>query len=102
MAPSQGVYLHINHRYFFYTIIFLICGCHLAFCIVVAVLANRVMVGPDGHLAMSLLLRPIADKLEGVNGGKENAAFRSAIKHTEVKYEKSRTGRWILSMTHDT
>lgn len=97
-APSGGVYLHLGHPNFFYLIIGLICGCHLLFCLVVAILANRVMVGPDGHLSMSLLLKPIADALEGVSGGKENKAFRDAKRNTTVKYEKGRHGRWILNM----
>ncbi|KAL5328105.1 hypothetical protein ACEPPN_005813 [Leptodophora sp. 'Broadleaf-Isolate-01'] len=98
-APKQGVYLHVGHPYFFYLIISLICGCHLLFIVIVAVLTNRVMVGPDGHLSMSLLLRPIADALNGVSGGKENKAFRDAKRNTTVLYEKGRNGkRWQLNM----
>ena len=99
-APKQGVYLHVGHPYFFYLIIGLICGCHLIFIVVVAVLTNRVMVGPDGHLSMSLLLRPIADALNGVSGGKENKAFRDAKRNTTVLYEKpvQGGGRWQLNM----
>lgn len=99
-APKQGVYLHVGHPYFFYLIIGLICGCHLMFIVVVAVLTNRVMVGPDGHLSMSLLLRPIADALNGVSGGKENKAFRDAKRNTTVLYEKPGRGggRWQLNM----
>ena len=99
MAPSQGVYLHVNHHYFFYLIIVLIAGCHMIFLVVVAILANRVMVGPDGHVSMSLLLRPIADALEGVSGGKENRAFRDAKRQTQVIYQKTRNGRWRLVMS---
>lgn len=99
LAPSQGVILHVGHPYFFYLIIGLICGCHLIFIVVVAVLTNRVMVGPDGHLSMSLLLRPIADALNGVSGGKENRAFRDAKRNTTVVYERGRNGqRWVLNM----
>lgn len=97
-APSQGQALEVGHQYFFYLIIGLICACHLLFCIVVAILANRVMVGPDGHLSMSLLLKPIADALEGVSAGVENKAFRDAKRNTTVRYEKSRNGRWVLQM----
>jgi len=97
-VPSAGFVLQVGHQYFFYTIIGLIVGCHLLFCTVVAVLANRVMVGPDGHLSMSLLLRPIADALEGVSGGRKNQAYKDATKNTTARYEKSRNGRWVLSM----
>jgi hypothetical protein len=97
-APSQGVYLHLGHPYFFYLTIGLICGCHLFFLILVAVVANRVEVGPEGTLSMALLLRPIADALYGVSGGKENRAFRDAKRHTLVKYEKRITGKWTLNM----
>ncbi|CZT12814.1 uncharacterized protein RCO7_03607 [Rhynchosporium graminicola] len=57
---------------------------------VVAVLTNRVMVRPDGHLSMSLLLSPTADALNGVGGGKENKAFRDAKRNKTVLYEKYR------------
>ncbi len=98
MAPSQGQVLTMGHPKYFYLIIGLICGIHLVFCVIVAVLSNRVMVGPDGHLSMSLLLRPIADALDGVSGGRENKAFRDAKRQTQVRYEKARNGRWILNM----
>jgi len=97
-APSGGVHLHLGHPYFFYLIVGLICGCHLLFCVVVAVLSNRVMVGPDGHLSMSLLLKPVADALEGVSAGIENKVFRDAKRKTTVKYEKASNGRWRLNM----
>jgi len=97
-APNQGVVLPVNHPKFFYLIIGLILGFHLLFLVIVSVLANRVMVGPDGHLSMSMMLRPIADALEGVSGGKENAAFRNAKRNTMVKYEKTRSGKWHLNM----
>lgn len=99
IVPSQGFHLVIGHQYFFYTIIGLIMGFHLLFCAIVAVLANRVMVGPDGHLSMSLLLRPVADALEGVSGGRKNVAYKDATRNTFVRYEKARNGRWVLSMT---
>ncbi|TVY45833.1 hypothetical protein LSUB1_G000091 [Lachnellula subtilissima] len=99
IVPSQGSKLDVGHQYFFYTIIGLIMGCHLLFCTIVAVLANRVTVGPDGHLAMSLLLRPIADKLEGVSGGRKNNAYKNATKRTSARYEKAANGRWVLNTT---
>jgi hypothetical protein len=97
-APAQGVYLDLGHPYFFYLILSLICGCHLFFLILVAFLANRVMVGPEEALSMALLLRPIADALDGVSGGKENRAFRDAKRKTMVKYEKAPNGRWTMKM----
>ncbi len=97
-APNAGQALQVGHHYYFYFIIGLIAGCHLLFCIVVAILANRVMVGPDGHLSMSLLLKPVADALEGVSAGIENKAYRDAKRNTTVRYEKARNGRWILNM----
>ena len=96
--PSQGFYLNLGHPYFFYLIIGMICGCQLLFCVIVAVLSNQVMVGPDAHLSMSLLLRPIADALEVVSGGRKNRAYKDAKKQTQVRYEKAMNGRWILNM----
>lgn len=97
-APSQGYRLEVGHPRFFYLIIGLICVCQLIFCVIVAVLSNRVRVGPDSHLRMALLLRPIADALDGVSNGKENAAFMNAKKTTKVKYEKAMNGKWVLNM----
>jgi len=97
-APAEGFRLEVRHPKFFYLIIALLCGCQFIFCVVVAVLSNRVMVGPDSHLEMALLLRPIADALEGVSNGKHNSAFRDAKRDTMVRYEKARNGRWILNM----
>lgn len=97
-APKEGFRLEVRHPRFFYLIIGLLCGCQFLFCVVVAILSNRVMVGPDSHLDMALLLRPIADALEGVSNGKHNSAFRDAKRDTMVRYEKARNGRWILNM----
>ncbi|TVY84111.1 hypothetical protein LSUE1_G002086 [Lachnellula suecica] len=98
-VPSQGFILDMGHQKFFYSIIALIIFCHFLFASIAAVLANRVMVGPAGHLGMSLLLRPIADALEGVSGGRINSAYKDATKNTFTRYEKARNGRWVLAMT---
>jgi len=98
IAPVQAFKLSLGHPYFFYLIIGLICGCQLLFIVIVAMVANTVKVGPEGHLSMSLLLRPIADSLEGVSGGRENKAYENAKKLYTARYEKSRNGRWVLSM----
>ena len=95
-APTTGFELTLGHAMPFYLILALICFFHFIFIVVVAIVANRVKVGPEGHLGMSLLLRPIADQLEGVSGGRENKAYETALKHTQAKYEKSRSGRWHL------
>ncbi|KAH8650629.1 hypothetical protein BGZ60DRAFT_498422 [Tricladium varicosporioides] len=98
-APSQGMYLKVGHKYFFFVIIGLICGCHLLFCIIVAILANRVKVGPSSHLDMALLLRPIADALEGVSDGKtDSQVYKDAKKTTTAIYKKGTNGRWNLEM----
>ena len=98
-APTQAYELNLNHPKFFYLIIGLICGCQLLFVVIVAVLSNRVKVGPDTYLSMALLLRPIADALDGISGAKNKKAYARAKKSTTVKYEKDgRNGRWILKM----
>jgi len=97
-VPSGGFHLVVGHHYFFYLIIGLIMGCHLLFLTIVAVLANRVMVGPDSPLMLGLLLRTIADKLEGVSAGRKNHAYDNAMKTTTARYEKAQNGRWVLAM----
>jgi hypothetical protein len=98
-APSPGVYLEVGHQKLFYLILGAIAGSHLFFLCLVAYLANRVMVGPEGALSLALLLRPIADALDGVSGGKENQALKDAKKNTMVRYEKGRNGKWKLNMS---
>lgn len=101
-VPGQGQSLDIGHPFSFYLIIGLLCAGQLLFAIIVAFFANRVMVGPDSYLDMSLLLRPIADKLHGVSGGEHDRAFIMAKKDTMVQYEKSSSGRWILNISSRT
>lgn len=99
--PTQGNYLDLQHKFWFDLILGLIAGSHLIFCIVVAIMANQVQVGPDGHLDMSMLLRPIADQLYGVSNGIDNKAFRRAKKMTKARYEKGRldSERWTFVTT---
>ncbi len=100
MAPQSGQCLQVGHPYFFYLMLALICACHFIFIVIVAIYTNSVMVGPDGHLSMALLLRPIADALYGVSDGEENKAFRDAKRNTIVTYvkEHTRQGKWTLKM----
>lgn len=99
MVPSSGQHLVIGHGILFYSVIGVICGCHLLFVVITAILSNRVKVGPDTHLNMSLLLRPIADALHGIGAGRKNTALRDAKRSTNVRYEKTPNGRWVFSMT---
>ena len=98
-APSPGVILQVGHQKLFYTILGAITATHLVFLWLVAYLANRVMVGPEGALSLALLLRPIADALDGVSNGEKNQAFKDAMKNTMVRYEKGRNGKWKLNMS---
>lgn len=99
MAPSPGVFLQVGHQMLFYTILGAITAAHLFFLLLVAYLANRVKVGPEGALSMALLLRPIADALDGVSGGKENQALKDAKKNTMIRYEKGPNGKWKVNMS---
>lgn len=98
-APSPGVILQVGHQRLFYTILGAITASHLVFLWLVAYWANRVMVGPEGALSLALLLRPIADALDGVSNGRKNQAFNDAMKNTMVRYEKGRNGKWKLNMS---
>jgi hypothetical protein len=98
MAPSPGVVLEVGHQKLFYAILGAITGAHLFFLLLVAYLANSVKVGPEGALSMALLLRPIADALDGVSGGKENQALKDAKKNTMIRYEKGPNGKWKVNM----
>jgi hypothetical protein len=98
MTPSPGVVLEVGHQKLFYAILGAITGAHLFFLLLVAYLANSVKVGPEGALSMALLLRPIADALDGVSGGKENQALKDAKKNTMIRYEKGPNGKWKVNM----
>lgn len=97
-APNLGVILQVSHPKLFYLTLGAIAGAHLFFMALVAYLANRVKVGPEGTLSMALLLRPIADALDGVSGGKKNQALKDAKKNTMIRYEKGPNGRWKMNM----
>jgi hypothetical protein len=96
-APSQGTSLKVGHKVSLLMILGLISGCHLLFIIMVAIVANKAKIGPNSHLEMSLLLRPMADQLEGLrSNGKANDAYYKALQETKAKYERSVNERWIL------
>ncbi|KAE9367273.1 hypothetical protein N431DRAFT_350702 [Stipitochalara longipes BDJ] len=98
-VPGSGQFLEVGHQKLFYLILGAITGSHLFFLLLVAYLANRVKVGPEEALSMALLLRPIADALDGVSGGKENQALKDAKKNTMVRYEKGPNGKWKVNMS---
>lgn len=98
-TPSSGQQLTVGHAVWFIGILFLILFFQALFIIIVAVWANSVKVGPDTPLGMSVLMRPIADKLDDIGHGRETKAFKKAKKNTLVKYEKDpRSGSWSFKM----
>ena len=98
-APSQGQQLTIGHAVTFIGLLLLLLLCQLIFVIIVAVWANRVKVGEDSPIGMSVMMRPIADKLDDIGHGKETKALKKAKKHTMVKYEKDPiNGVWSFKM----
>lgn len=99
LEPHTGFALSINHTYFFLLIVFLIPIVQLIMCFGIAVWANRVVVQDNAYIGMSLLLKPIADALYGVSGGKDNKAFRDEKRRINVRYEKGVDGRWGFAMS---
>jgi hypothetical protein len=98
-VPTSGQKFNLNHNISFYMVLGALMGSQFFFCVVVAFAANRVTVGPEKHLGMGLLLRPVSNHLESVSGGKEDRAYRHATRHTHVIYEKGPNGKWGLSLT---
>jgi hypothetical protein len=103
-GPIFGIYLRVGHPLYFYLILGMICGCHLAFMIAVAVLTNKVKVGPNGYLTMGILLQPVAAALESHQAapkGKDKDGFRDVKRNTIAIYEMSqaRGGKWGLTLT---
>jgi len=67
------------------------------FIVVTAVFTNGVKLGPDDLVGKALLLRPIADALEGVSGGRDNRDLRAATRVMRLRYRRARDGRWIFA-----
>ena len=98
-TPSQGQQLSIGHSLTFVGLLILLLLCQLVFIIIVAVWANKVKVGEDSPLGMSVMMRPIADKLDDISQGKETKALKRAKRQTMVKYEKDPiSGMWSFKM----
>jgi hypothetical protein len=97
-VPTPCFRLKLNHSNFYFLIIGLELGIQFLLCVVVAVMANRVMVQNGRQVEMSMLLRPVADRLQSVSGGKNNRALRRAKEEVCVKYERCVDGRWDLKM----
>jgi hypothetical protein len=97
-VPIEGQ-VSTTSRTSLFLILAAICGTHLAMLIVVAVLRRVVQAGPTSNIDMAILLRPIAETLESVSGGRNNKSFRDAKKGTQARYVKARNGRWVVSVT---
>jgi hypothetical protein len=97
MVPANGLYLQFSHS-LLYLSFGLICGCRLLLCIVVAIFADKPVIGPKGHLSMSMLLRPITWKLYDAyyHGLDENDKAWQRLKlGTSATYAMDPiTGRW--------
>jgi hypothetical protein len=100
-VPISGQDFKLNHSLYFYLIISLLLFFQFFFCIIVAFISNRVTVGPDQHVPLSVLLRPVAEHLQHVSGGKKTPEFHHAKKHTKVIYEKAQGGKWVLNLSKE-
>lgn len=98
-APTTGQQLTVGHALSFLGILALLLIFQLIFIIIVAIWANKVKVGPDESLGMSVLLRPIADRLDDLGDGRETKAMKKAKKQIKVKYERDMiSGLWLFKM----
>jgi hypothetical protein len=98
-TPAEGQQLTIGHHLTFYGILALILIFQAIFIIIVAIWANKVKVGDDSHLAMAVLMRPIADRLDDIGHGNKTKAFKKAKKQVKVKYERDPiTALWSFKM----
>jgi hypothetical protein len=98
-TPMQGQQLSIAHRFTFIGLLLILLLCQLIFIIIVAIWANKVKVGEESPIGMSVMMRPIADKLDDIGHGKETKALKKAKKQTMVKYEKDPiNGAWSFKM----
>jgi len=97
-APGSGQILKSNHYRSFERVLAALAGFHLLLAVICSILSNRVELGPDGHVGMSMLLKPVAETLQGVSGGEKNQAYKLAKRHTQVRYEPGPDGKWGLNM----
>lgn len=100
IVPSQGTYLKVGHRKYLAVILGLISGCHLIFVLVVAGLANKAKIGPDNHLKMAIMLKPVAERLEGLSSNAKNEKpYEAAVTSTRARWERGVNGKWGLVVT---
>lgn len=60
-------------------------------------MANKAKIGPDNHLKMAIMLRPVAERLEGVgSNSRDDGPYEEAIRGTRAKWEEGVNGKWGL------
>jgi hypothetical protein len=96
MQPTAGQSLKFSDQGYFFIIIGLTCGGQLILFLVISVMADRVTVRPDSHLAIAALLRPIAKRMEGEAGAYEKKTWKRVGKRIRTIYIREPFVGWKL------
>jgi hypothetical protein len=94
MQPATGQRLNFTEPLYFFLLIGFTCGGQLLLLVIVSVMADRVTVRQDSHLAISDLLRPIAKRVEAQAGPYEKKAWKEIGKGIRTRYIKDPFVGW--------
>ncbi|RKF76305.1 hypothetical protein GcM3_079018 [Golovinomyces cichoracearum] len=98
-APGPGFKLQLSHSKFFYGIILLINVSQLLFIILTFFLAKRVKLGPLGFIGISLLLKPVTNRLPLNCDQEDDETTKRILENTYALYEKdSFENRWSFKL----
>lgn len=102
LSPAEGFQLKLNHQKTFYLIIFLTNFFHLALVVTASIVSTRIKIGPSGYLGMSLLLKPVSDRLLRIHDKLNENAYKEMSLNTYVRYEKDLSSKndWHLNISH--
>ncbi|TQS34732.1 hypothetical protein Golomagni_04874 [Golovinomyces magnicellulatus] len=87
-APGPGFKLKLGHSRFFFGVILLINVSQLLLIILALILAKRVKFGPLGFIGISLLLKPVSNRLPLICEQEDDETARRILENTYALYEK--------------
>lgn len=96
MQPQTGEILDFSDPLYFFLIIGLLCAGQFVLFLVTCILANRVHVRPDSHLAIAHLLNPLTQRLESKAGAYDKKSWEKAGRGLHTKYTWHEGSGWRL------
>jgi hypothetical protein len=96
MQPVAGQRLNFSDPLYFYLIIGLTCSGQLVLFVIISIMANRVTVRPDSHLAIADLLRPMVQRMETDAGPYEKRTWGRTGRGIRTRYIRDPIAGWKL------